>query len=142
MTTTRHIAHAVGATGSDEPAFRVELRAGRHHLVADEPTPAGGGDLGPSPFGLLSSALVACTAMTLRMYADRKGWDLMNIDVDVQYDVDESGEESIRRTIALPETMPAEQRDRLADIADRTPVTRAIRTPISTTIELRESEAS
>ena len=53
MTTVRHVAHAVGSTGSTVPAYRVSLRVGPHELVADEPTAAGGGAVGPSPFGLL-----------------------------------------------------------------------------------------
>jgi putative redox protein len=135
VTTVRHVARAVGSTGSTAPAYRVEIRVGAHQLVADEPTPEGGGDVGPSPFGLLLSGLAACTATTLRMYAARKGWDLTTIGVDVRYDVGDDGRGTIERTITVPADLPAEQRDRLADIADRTPVTLALRggTPITTT---------
>jgi putative redox protein len=113
----------------------VDLRAGSHHLVADEPAASGGGDTGPPPFGLLLSALVACTAMTLRMYAERKQWNVASLEVDARYDVDDDGSASIDRTITLPAEVSAEQRDRLAEIAERTPVTLAIRagTPIATT---------
>jgi putative redox protein len=136
MTTTRHVARATGSTNSTAPAWRVDLRAGAHQLVADEPVAGGGGDAGPSPFGLMMSGLVACTAMTLRMYAEHKGWAVADIAVDVRYDVDDEGNASIDRTITLPTDLPADQRDRLADIAERTPVTRAVRagTPIVTTI--------
>jgi putative redox protein len=136
MTTVRHVARAVGSTGMSAPAYRVELRAGSHHLVADEPAKGGGGDAGPSPFGLLLSGLAACTAMTLRLYAERKGWTLDAIEVDVRYDVDDGGEAAITRTITLPADLPDEQRDRLADIAERTPVTLAVRNgvPITTTV--------
>ena len=70
------------------------------------------------------------------MYADRKGWDVPTIDVSARYDVAEDGAPSITRVITLPEDLPGEQRDRLADIAERTPVTRAVRggVPIATTI--------
>jgi putative redox protein len=117
------------------PAYRVELRAGTHELLADEPTGSGGGDLGPTPFGLVVSGLAACTAMTLRMYAARKGFELSTIDVDVRYDVADGGGASIVRTITVPADLPADQRERLADIAERTPVTVALRggTPITTT---------
>ena len=54
MTTVRHVAHAIGSTGSTVPAYRVNLRVGPHELVADEPTAAGGGAVGPSPFGSTS----------------------------------------------------------------------------------------
>jgi putative redox protein len=134
MTTVRHLARAVGSTGSAVPAYRVDIRVGAHQLVADEPTPEGG-DVGPSPFGLLVSALAACTATTLRMYARRKGWELATIDVDVRYDVGDDGRATIERTITVPVALATEQRERLASIAERTPVTLAIRagTPITPT---------
>ncbi len=135
--TTTHVARAVGSTGSTTPAYRVDLRVGPHQLVADEPATAGGGDLGPSPFGLLLSALAACTATTLRMYAERKGWELTTIDVDVRYDVGDDGQATIRRTVTVPAELPADQRARLGEIAERTPVTLAIRAgpPITTTLQ-------
>jgi putative redox protein len=131
----RHLAHAVGSTGSATPAYRVDIRVGAHRLVADEPTSVGGGDVGPSPLGLLLGALAACTATTLRMYATRKGWELTTIDVDVRDRVDEDGLRTIERRITVPVDVPAEQLESLARIAERTPVTRAIQagTPISTT---------
>lgn len=132
MTAVRHLARAVGSTASTTPAYRVDLRVGAHQLTADEPTAAGGGDLGPSPFGLVLSGLAACTATTLRMYATRKGWELTTVKVDVGYNVDDEGQ----RTIAVPVELTTEQRQRLADIAERTPVTLAIAagTPITTTL--------
>ena len=135
MTTVRHVARAVGSTGSTTPAYRVDLRVGRHQLLADEPTATGGGDAGPSPFGFVLSGLAACTATTLRMYAARKGWELTAIGVEVRYEVDDDGRGTIERTVTVPADLPAEQRDGLASIAERTPVTRAIRagTPITTT---------
>jgi putative redox protein len=134
VTTVHHLARAVGSTSSTAPAYRVDLQVGAHELVADEPVAGGGGDLGPAPFGLLLSGLAACTAMTLRMYAERKGWELTRVDVDVRYDADEDGRRSIERTITVPAVLTSEQRERLADIAERTPVTLAIRagTPITT----------
>ena len=136
MTTTRHVGRAAGVAAATAARWRVELRAGAHHLVADEPAENGGGDTGPSPFDLLLSGLAACTAITLRMYAGRKGWDLAAIEVEVRYDLDDQGQASIDRTITVPASLPQEQRDRLADIAERTPVTLAVRagTPITTTM--------
>jgi putative redox protein len=135
--TTVHIAHAVGSTTSTAPPYQVEVKAGAHQLIADEPAAAGGGDFGPSPFGLVVSGLAACTATTLRKYAERKGWELTTIDVDVRYNVDDSGGRSIERTITVPLDLTPEQRERLADIAERTPVTLAIRggTTIATTFQ-------
>lgn len=135
--TARHVARVVGNTGTTAPQWRVELRAGAHPLIADEPTTNGGADAGPSPFALFLSGLAACTAMTLRMYADHKGWELANLDVAVRYTINDNNEASIERTITVPADLPAEQRARLADIAERTPVTLALRrgTPITTVIE-------
>jgi putative redox protein len=136
VTTVRHVAHAVGSTGMSAPAYRVDIRTDAHQLVADEPPDAGGGDIGPSPFGLLTSALAACTATTLRMYAERHDWELSSIDVDVRYDVDDERRGTIARSISVPAALASEQVDALASIAERTPVTRAIRagTPIATTM--------
>jgi putative redox protein len=89
--------------------------------VADEPA-ANGGDAGPSPFGLLLSALAACTAMTLRMYAEGKGRALATIKVEIRYDLADDGLASIDRTMTAPNGSLADQRDRLADVAERTPV--------------------
>jgi putative redox protein len=139
VTAVRHLAHAVGTTGSATPAYRVDIMAGRHDLVADEPAAAGGGDVGPTPLGLLVSALAACTAATLRMYATRKGWPLTTIEVDVRYDAHDDGPNEIARTVTVPADLTDEQRERLSAIAERTPVTLAIRagTPINTTVESR-----
>lgn len=134
---TTHVAHAVAATVASTPRWRIELRTGAHRLVADEPAASGGGDTGPTPFGLLLSGLGACTAMTLRIYAERKGWALTSLEVDVRYDLDDNGEASIDRTITMSAEVPQEQRDRLAEIAERTPGTLAVRggTPITTRVQ-------
>jgi len=141
MTTVHHLARAVGSTGSTTPAYRVDLRVGTHQFVADESAAAGGSDFGPSPFGLVLSGLAACTATTLRMYATHKGWELTAVKIDVRYDVDDEGQHVIERTITVPADLTTEQRDRLARIAERTPVTLAIRagTPISTTFLPRDA---
>lgn len=140
MTTTRHIARATASADADTPRWQAELRAGAHQLLADEPRANGGGDTGPAPFDFLLSGLVACTAITLRMYADRKDWTLAGIDVDARYHVTDDGIASIDRTITLPADLSTEQRERLADIAERTPVTLVVRrsVPISTTVLVRE----
>ena len=108
MTTLRHLAHAVGSTGAEEPPYRVELSTGGHRLLADEPLAEGGGDLGPSPMSLLVSAPAACTATTLRIYSARKGWDLASISVDVRFNLAESGEDvdPTARSRCLPAFFP------------------------------------
>jgi putative redox protein len=142
--TTRHVASAGAVTSATAPHWRAELRAGAHRLVADEPAANGGGDAGPSPFGLLLSGLAACTAITLRMYAERKGWPLAAIQVDVRYDIADDGQALITRTITVPAGLPSDQRERLAGIAERTPVTLAVRagTPITTTLRANDAAAT
>jgi putative redox protein len=133
MTTRHHIARATASTGSAGPPWRVDIDTNPGHLVADEPSSGGGAGAGPSPFGLVSSGLAACTAMTLRMYAEHKGWELTRIEVDVRYDVKDDGA-VFDRTITVPSDLDPERRQRLAEIAERTPVTLALRngTPIET----------
>jgi putative redox protein len=105
--------------------YACTVRTGRHSLIADEPKGGGGADAGPSPFGLLLSSLGACTAITLRMYADRKNWPLAEIGVSLSYRWE--GEAArIERTIRL-EGLEDEQRRRCLEIAEKTPVTRALK---------------
>jgi putative redox protein len=113
--------------------YACTIRTGRHSLIADEPKGAGGDDAGPSPFCLLLSSLAACTAITLRMYADRKSWPLAEIGVSLSYRWD--GETPrVERTIRL-DGLNDEQRRRCLEIADKTPVTRALKSGV--TIETR-----
>jgi putative redox protein len=117
------------------------IHAGRHHLVADEPQAEGGSDLGPTPYGYLLAALGACTAMTMRLYAARKGWPLGEVDVVLRHDrlhgadAVASGDqqaalERIRKEIRFAGDLSAEQRTRLLEIADRCPVHRTMTRPL------------
>jgi putative redox protein len=119
---------------SGEPAHRQSIRAGHHTIVADEPPSNGGHDAGPSPFALLLASLAACTSITLRMYADRKGWTLGTVKVDVR--VFRDGDATrIDRVVRLSAPVTDEQKHRLAEIAEKTPVTKLLLkgTAISTT---------
>jgi putative redox protein len=109
--------------------YRGELRAGRHRLVADEGPEVGGDDEGPSPYQLVLCGLVQCTAATLRMYANRKGWVLGEVQVRARLLRTGDGatkSERIERTITVSGELTDEQKDRLAEIAARTPVTRTL----------------
>jgi putative redox protein len=108
-----------------ETRYACTIRAGEHSLVADEPAPDGG-DAGPSPFGLVLSGLGACSAITLRMYAERKGWPLERVHVRLAYRwIDHAPH--IDREVTVTGPLDAEQRARLAEIVEKTPVTRALK---------------
>lgn len=110
---------------SDGVAYAVEFDDERGHLwVADEPVELGGGDSGPTPTQLLLSSLGACTAITLRMYAVRKGWFLRGVRVKLRFNPGgkpESGNE-IERRIELAGDLDAAQRERLLQIANACPI--------------------
>jgi putative redox protein len=120
----------------NETGYAQRIRARSHQLQADEPLDNGGGDSGPAPYELLLAALAACTSLTLRMYADRKGWQLGSIHVDARFSRDDCGLENIERTITFGNTLTSEQLQRLAEICEKTPVTKTLRegTPISTAL--------
>jgi len=106
--------------------YAVNIRAGHHDLIGDESVSSGGGDAGPSPFGFALAGLGACTAITLRMYAERKNWPLSGLGVDLEYFRDDKTFR-IDRVLHIEGNLDEEQRARLADIAERTPVTLALK---------------
>jgi len=112
--------------GSTYPPYATQLVVGHHHTVADEPVDAGGGDTGPAPPEILLSALGACTAMTLRMYAERKQWPLEGVEVKLDYA--ERGKEKtvITRRVELRGPLDDTQRERLLQIANACPVHRIL----------------
>ena len=105
-----------------EVDYAVDLHAGKHLLVADEPASHGGNNAGPSPFSLLLSGLAACPAITLRMYAQRKGWKLTAVDVEAQI-FSQSSASHIDRSISLHGDLDAVQTARLLEVSEKTPVT-------------------
>ena len=117
-----------------------EIIVGTHQLLADEPPPTGA-DTGPTPYELLLGALGACTAMTLRMYADRKAWPLAGIEVVLGHErmhAEDCAEcetregflDRIVKRITLSGDLSADQRERLAEIAERCPVQRTLQREI------------
>jgi len=131
--------------------YHTEIDARGHALVSDEPEEAGGGDSGPDPFGLLMSALGACTTITLRMYADRKDWALDEVRVRVRHrkrgedEVEDSAPgkqrwHEISQRLELVGDLDTEQRQRLLEIAERCPVHRALHAGIEVSMELVRSD--
>jgi len=119
------IAHAVLDSQAGDACV---IHARRHTLTADEAASHGGTDTGPAPYELLVSALAACTAITLRMVAVRKGWELGTIHVDVELEKDPAtGADRISRAISFSAALSGEQKAALAEIAEKTPVTKTIK---------------
>jgi putative redox protein len=156
--------HAVGSAQQDLPApapgevlvaeagdgrFTQIVRSGAHALIADEPAAAGGDDRGPGPYEFVLAGLGACTAMTVRLYAERKGWPLARVIVGLRHhkihaedcaDCEtRSGRiDEIERWIAVEGDLDPEQRARLLEIADKCPVHRTLTGEIKIRSTLKE----
>jgi putative redox protein len=106
-------------------AHDVELD-GSHDLRADEPAEKGGTDTGPRPTELLAASLASCVAITIEMYADRKGWDLGQVEVDVEVGFEGPVPVSFDVGVKLPAELDDEQRRRLLVVATKCPVHKAL----------------
>jgi putative redox protein len=113
-------------TARRRKGFAHSLTYENHTLISDEPASAGGSDAGPEPPVLLAMSLASCTAITLEMYAERKGWDVGNLEVDVGYELNDDGVSRFDVDIKVPVALPDERLDRLREIASRCPVHRAL----------------
>ena len=115
------------ATISGERGYaqRISTTAG-HPLTSDEPERRGGTNTGAAPFDLLLGSLGACTAITMRMYSDRKQWNLGTVEVKLRLLKEGDGPMHIERKISVTEPLDGEQQAKLLEIADKTPVTKAL----------------
>ena len=114
-------AHRVG------DSFKHSISVREHELTSDEPKDLGGDDSGPSPQELLAASLASCTAITIEMYAKRKGWDIGDVAVDVNYEPAQRGSPTkFEMVMKLSKELPEEQRQRLCQIAAKCPVHRTL----------------
>ena len=104
---------------------RVSVRG--HRLTCDELAALGGSDTGPSPQELLAASLASCTAITMEMYAERKGWDIGDVIVEVDYEPAQRGSPTrFELVVKLPKELPEDQRERLMTIVNKCPVHRTL----------------
>lgn len=111
--------------------YRTVISNGTQTVIADEPESAGGTALGFSPEELLAAALASCTCITLRMYADRKGWPLQDVKTKIIFERDRAANGSnVKREIELSGELSAEQRERLLFIADHCHIHKTLTNPV------------
>jgi putative redox protein len=104
-----------------------DLQVRDHSLKADEPRDTGGEDKGPNPQELLAASLASCSAITMEMYAERKGWDIGDVVVEVGYEPSQRGSPTrFEMIVKLPKELPEEQRERLMTIVAKCPVHRTL----------------
>jgi putative redox protein len=107
--------------------FRHEIDVRQHEMLADEPKDHGGEDAAPNPQELLAASLASCTAITMEMYAERKGWDIGEVVVDVDYEPAQRGSPTkFEMVVKLPKELPEDQREKLMQIAAKCPVHRTL----------------
>jgi putative redox protein len=111
--------------GSGGFAHEVEIEGG-HAIVVDEPADAGGTDTGPSPGRLLAASLASCTAVTVEMYAERKGWEVGALEVGVDATYEGHTPTDFEVTVRLPAELDDDQRSRLLVVASKCPVHRVL----------------
>jgi putative redox protein len=118
---------AMRAVARQREKYTHDVKAGRHTITVDEPVEEGGADLGPSPQQLLAAALASCTAVTMEMYAQRKGWDLGSVEVECSYTPAERGcPTKFDLVLRLPADASEEQVEKLKVIAAKCPVHRTL----------------
>ena len=127
MSQTQGLTRMKATARRDGSTLRHTVQVRDHRLVVDETIESGGEDAGPDPLELLAVSLASCTAITMEMYAARKGWDIGHVEVDVEYSPAERGcPTKFQLLMRLPDDVPEEQVERLRVIAAKCPVHRAL----------------
>jgi putative redox protein len=114
------------ATATRDSGYRHVVRVRSHDLSIDEPTESGGSDAGPSPQELLAASLASCTAVTMEMYASRKGWDIGGVEVAAYTPAERGCPTRFRIIMRLPDSLSEEQVEKLRVIAAKCPVHRTL----------------
>ena len=114
-----------------EEDYVVSLHARQHEILADEPEEIGGKDQGLTPYELLLGGLGACTSVTLKMYAQRQGWVVEDIDVKLEMSVEKGETPVITRRIKVHGDLTPDQCERLLQIANKCPVHKLLANPIN-----------
>lgn len=132
----------MNVTGQTATArWRTDIDADGHVIISDEPAELGGADVGAAPFALVLAGLAACTGTTLRMYADRKGWEPIALRVTLELHLARN-ERRIRRRVKVTGAPDAEGLDRLRDVVERTPVTLALKAGFEIVTVLGDTESA
>jgi putative redox protein len=120
-----------GTIGTQKYLCTISWRNGK--LLMDEPESVGGKDLGPDPFSTFLASLAGCTLSTLRMYIDRKAWDIPEINISLNLTQENEGElvTTISRTITFTKEISAEQKERLLFIAEKCPISKILKNTIN-----------
>jgi putative redox protein len=127
MTDTHGLTRMKAAARREGKSFKHTIQVREHQVTVDEPLDVGGDDVGPDPQELLAASLASCTAITMEMYAARKGWDIGHVEVDVEYSPAERGcPTKFELVMRLPDDLPEDQVERLLVIAAKCPVHRAL----------------
>jgi uncharacterized OsmC-like protein/esterase/lipase len=141
--------HQVAALLRKDESFTTILKAGDHYLVADEPKKVNGNNFGPTPYELVASGLAACTAMTIKMYANHKQWPLEDVEVHISYKKDHATDSQhqeekgakidiFEREIKLTGALDDAQKERMLDIANKCPVHKTLHSEVLVRTKLYE----
>lgn len=136
-----HTEHEVVASLDTSNGFTTQMKLGEHYITADEPESAGGHNFGPTPYEFLSAGLAACTAMTIKMYARFKKWELENIEVHIDYSKEHASDcencessqakiDTFKRELKITGNLDDTQKAKLLEIADKCPVHRTLHNEI------------